>query len=128
MKRIGKWLVAVTVFVIVSRVLPVQAWTETYCWASTPAATSYRFDTSIDSGVTWTTQQTLTVPVVSPAACPAGSVGLVFVGSGTTLVLTRVEACNLAGCAIRLTDGFWHAEAFVAAQPPPVPSNIAIAP
>ncbi len=94
MKRIGKWLVAVTVFVLVSRVLPVQAWTETYCWAS----------------------------------CPAGSVGLVFVGSAMTLVLTRLEACNLAGCAIRLTDGFWHNEAFVAAQPPPVPSNIAIAP
>ncbi len=127
MKRIVRLLVAVAVFLIVSRVLPVYAWTETYCWAAVTGATSYRFDTSIDNGLTWTTQQTLTVPVVTPAACPAGTVGLVFVGSAMTLVMIRVENCNLAGCAIRLTDGFWHNEAWVAAQPPAVPSNISIA-
>src|SRR5260370_37495184 len=118
MKRIVKWRVAGTAVVRVSRVLPVQAWTEMYCWASSAAATSYRFDTSIDNGVTWATQATLTVPVVTPAACPAGSVGLVFVGSAMTLVLTRVQACHLAGRAIPLNDGLWPNEGLVAAQPP----------
>jgi len=118
--------VAAAIFVLLVAATPVAAWTETYCWATVTGATSYKFDSTIDNGVTWITQQTLTVPITTPAVCPAGNAGVSFTGSATTLILFRVQTCNVAGCTIRATSGLWHNEAWAMPALPAAPTGLVV--
>jgi len=77
-----------------------QAWTETYTWAPSSGATSYRLETSVDGGSSWMLQGTP----------PTTSFTLTMTSAGLTLV--RVLPCKSSGCATTIPSGFWHNEAW----------------
>ena len=97
--------------VLLCLVVPGTAWgwTEAYSWAAVPGATSYRVEKSTDSGMTWITAGTVTVP-----AFP-------YTGTESGLTLFRVSAINAQGITTRTADGLWHNEAW---QLPFVPQNL----
>lgn len=75
---------------------PAWAWTDIYSADPVAGATSYKWEKSVDLGVTYT-------------------------GTETGLTIFRVTACNGLTCTSKLAKGVWHNEAW---QPLGVPVNV----